>query len=323
MKILLTNSLKDGRMSHRLAGVVRAQERKSARAQEQKCKIKIKTDRIFSSNGRKSSYFKSKIFKSISLILMTASLSACGTITGLPSHGGGKRFAIEQELIASSARKAVKSMNLEALEGRKVALYISVIGDQGSGNFTGGRYSITNLIRCEYQNLPNSITEYSYPEYTTVAETNTDGLSGTTISNSVLNAPSKSKNRQEGKNFRGGIEISGGNSEYKNETLIQNPQDSVFLSRLIQTVLFLRGIEVVPNEAADAFLFVNVDVFGTIRNRTELHFFNRENLSAETKLEYFAIDRNSRILIKPEVNSFAARYKENYIFWTGPLSKNK
>ena len=262
---------------------------------------------------------------------MTASLSACGTITGQPSHGGGKRFAIEQELIASSARKAVKSMNLEALEGRKVgrvARRLFLVGSNliqylRAGNFTGGRYSITNLIRGEYQNLPHSITEYSYPEYTTVAETNTDGLSGTTVSNSVLNAPSKSKNRQEGKNFRGGMEISGGNSEYKNETLIQNPQDSVFLSRLIQTVLFLRGIEVAPNEAADAFLFVNIDVFGTIRNRTELHFFNRENLTAETKLEYFAIDRNSRILIKPDVNSFAARYKENYILWTGPLSKTK
>ncbi|MBP3194991.1 MAG: hypothetical protein J6M05_04940 [Cardiobacteriaceae bacterium] len=218
-------------------------------------------------------------------------------------------------------------MNLEALEGKKVALYISVIGDQGSGNFTGGRYSITNLIRGEYQNLPNSITEYSYPEYTTVAETNTDGLSGTTVSNIHSNrykvgSPVAARD-QEGKNIRAGVEISSGNSEYKNETLIQNPQDSVFLSRLIQTVLFLRGIEVVPNEAADAFLFVNVDVFGTIRNRTELHFFNSENLTAETKLEYFAIDRNSRILIKPEVNSFAARYKENYILWTGSLSKTK
>ena len=254
---------------------------------------------------------------------MTASLSACGTITGLPSHGGSRRATANPNKYSKYARKAVKSMNLEALEGRKVALYISVIGDQGSGNFTGGRYSITNLIRGEYQNLPNSITEYSYPEYQTIAETNTDGLSGTTVSNSVLNAPNKSKNHQEGQNFRAGVEISGGNSEYKNETLIQNPQDSVFLSRLIQTVLFLRGIEVAPNEAADAFLFVNVDVFGTIRNRTELHFFNRENLTAETKLEYFAIDRNSRILIKPEVNSFAARYKENYILWTGPLTKSK
>ena len=230
-------------------------------------------------------------------------------------------------------------MNLEALEDRKVgrvARRLFLVGSNliqylRAGNFTGGRYSITNLIREKYKNAftrfktgsPVAARDYSYPEYQTIAETNTDGLNGTTVSNSVLNAPNKSKNHQEGQNFRAGVEISGGNSEYKNETLIQNPQDSVFLSRLIQTVLFLRGIEVVPNEAADAFLFVNVDVFGTIRNRTELHFFNRENLSAETKLEYFAIDRNSRILIKPEVNSFAARYKENYILWTGPLSKTK
>ena len=253
---------------------------------------------------------------------MSTTISSCGTITGLPSHGGSRRATANPNKYSKYARKAVKSMNLEALEGRKVALYISVIGDQGSGNFTGGRYSITNLIRGEYQNLPNSITEYSYPEYTTVAETNTDGLSGTTISNSVLNAPIRSKNNKEGRNIRTGVEISGGNSEYKNETLIQNPQDSVFLSRLIQTVLFLRGIEVVPNEAADAFLFVNVGdldttVFGTIRNNSKLFFFWIRPRASR------AIDRNSRILIKPEVNSFAARYKENYILWTGSLTKSK
>ena len=45
--------------------------------------------------------------------------------------------------------------------------------------------------------------------------------------------------------------------------------------------------------------------------------------SAETKLEYFAIDKNGVILIKPEGKYFAARYKENYVLWTGPLSKNK
>ena len=210
-------------------------------------------------------------------------------------------------------------MDLSALEGRKVgrvARWLFLISSNlirylRAGNFTGGRYSITNLIREKYKNAftrfktgsPVAARDYSYPEYTTVAETNTDGLNGTTVSNIHSNrykvgSPVAARD-QEGKNIRAGVEISGGNSEYKNETLIQNPQDSVFLSRLIQTVLFLRGIEVVPNEAADAFLFVNVDVFGTIRNRTELHFFNRENLSAETKLEYFAIDRNSRILIKP------------------------
>ena len=112
---------------------------------------------------------------------MSISLTACGTITGLPSHGGGKRFAIEQELIASSARKAVKSMNLEALEGRKVgrvARRLFLVGSNlvrylRAGNFTGGRYSITNLIREKYKNAftrfktgsPVAARDYSYPEY--------------------------------------------------------------------------------------------------------------------------------------------------------------
>ncbi|MCL6045799.1 hypothetical protein M5Z51_09035, partial [Neisseria meningitidis] len=37
-------------------------------------------------------------------------LTACGTLTGIPAHGGGKRFAVEQELVAASSRAAVKEM---------------------------------------------------------------------------------------------------------------------------------------------------------------------------------------------------------------------
>ena len=44
-------------------------------------------------------------------------------------------------------------MDLSALAGRRVALYVSVIGDQGSGVLSGGRYSLDALIRGEYQNL--------------------------------------------------------------------------------------------------------------------------------------------------------------------------
>ena len=256
-------------------------------------------------------------------LVLVFCISGCGTITGIPSHGGGKRFAVEQELISASARAAVKNMDLSNLAGRKVALYVSVIGDQGSGVLSGGRYSIDSLIRGEYQNIPTSTTNYVYPEYETVATTDTSGLTGTTKSTSLLNAPILAKNKQEGANSRMGLGITGSGSEYKNETLIQNPQDSVFLSRLIQTVLFLRGIEVVPNEIADSYLFVNIDVFGTIRSRTELHLYNNEKLSAETKLEYFAVDKNHNILIKPQTASYRANYKENYVLWAGPLAKSK
>lgn len=47
-------------------------------------------------------------------------LSACGTLTGIPSHGGGKRFAVEQELVAASARAAVKDMDLQHYTDEKL-----------------------------------------------------------------------------------------------------------------------------------------------------------------------------------------------------------
>jgi len=47
---------------------------------------------------------------------------------------------------------------------------------------------------------------------------------------------------------------------------------------------FLRGIEIAAAENADAVLFVNVDVFGTIRSRTEMHPYNAETLRAQTIL---------------------------------------
>ena len=264
--------------------------------------------------------------KKLALVLSLAfTLTACGTMTGIPAHGGGKRFAVEQELISASSRAAVKNIDLSALHGKKVAVFVSMIGDQGSGVMTGGRYSIDALIRGEYQNLPKSITNYTYPTYDTSAKTDTDGLTGTTQSTSVLNAPSYSINRNEGQNTRAGFGINAnGLGDYKNETLIQNPQDGAFFSRLIQTVLFLKGIQIVPSEYADVDLFVNVDVFGTIRSRTEYHLYNAESLKSQTKIEYFAIDKNSRqVIVKPTVSAFESQYLEKYILWTGPFKTVK
>ncbi|ENV1485174.1 TPA: adhesin MafA, partial [Neisseria gonorrhoeae] len=138
-------------------------------------------------------------------------LSACGTLTGIPSHGGGKRFAVEQELVAASARAAVKDMDLQALHGRKVALYIATMGDQGSGSLTGGRYSIDALIRGEYINSPAVRTDYTYPRYETTAETTSGGLTGLTTSLSTLNAPALSRTQSDGSGSRSslGLNIGG------------------------------------------------------------------------------------------------------------------
>lgn len=255
----------------------------------------------------------------------TAVLTGCGTLTGLPSHGGGKRFAVEQEVVAASSRAAVKELDLSSLVNHKVAIYVSTMGDQGSGTMSGGRYSVDALIRGEYLNNPSSSTSYDYPTSKTVSSTSAGSLSSVTESNALLNAPSHSKTTSEGGMSRQALSIgTNGMGEYRNETLITNPRDVSFLSNLIQTMFYLRGIDVVSPEQADTDVFINVDVFGTIRSRTEMHVYNAESLKAVTKLEYFAIDRRSKqLVIKPTVRSFEAGYKEQYAFWMGPFKVKK
>ena len=261
----------------------------------------------------------------LALLSAFALLTACGTLTGIPSHGGGKRFAVEQELVAASARAAVKNMDLSALQGRKVAIHVSTMGDQGSGTMTGGRYSIDALLRGEYLSNPASQTQYEYPVYTSTANTVSGMLTSATTSKSVLNAPSSMRTKNSGAAGRRNIGLAiNGMGDYRNETLTANPRDAAFLDNLIQAVFFLRGIDVVPPAYADTDVFVSVDVFGTVRSRTELHLYNAETLSAQTKLEYFAVAREGRgLLIKPAVSAYEARYRENYILWTGPVKTTK
>ena len=126
------------------------------------------------------------------------------------------------------------------------------------------------------------------------------------------------------KNERGIGLTANGSGDYRNETLITNPRDVSFLTNLVQTIFYLRGIDVVSPEYADTDVFVTVDVFGTIRSRTELHIYNAETLKAQTKLEYFAVDRNSRkLLIKPTASAYETQYKEKYALWSGPYKTSK
>ncbi|HEZ1858890.1 TPA: adhesin [Neisseria meningitidis] len=242
------------------------------------------------------------------LLLIPLVLTACGTLTGIPAHGGGKRFAVEQELVAASSRAAVKEMDLSALKGRKAALYVSVMGDRGG-----------------YHNNPESATQYSYPAYDTTATTKSDALSSVTTSTSLLNAPAAALTRNSGRKGERSAGLSvNGMGDYRNETLLANPRDVSFLTNLIQTVFYLRGIEVVPPEYADTDVFVTVDVFGTVRSRTELHLYNAETLKAQTKLEYFAVDRDSRkLLIAPKTAAYESQYQEQYALWTGPYKVSK
>ncbi|EOB55881.1 hypothetical protein NM75643_0662, partial [Neisseria meningitidis 75643] len=49
----------------------------------------------------------------------------------------------------------------------------------------------------------------------------------------------------------------------------------------------------------------------TVRSRTELHLYNAETLKAQTKLEYFAVDRDSRKLLIAPKTAAVCRQRKN------------
>lgn len=253
------------------------------------------------------------------------SLSACGTITGIPSHGGGKRYAIEQELVSASTRASFKDIDISALKGKKVAVFVVSMGDQGAGNLFGGRYSITGALRGDYVVTPESVTHSNYPVLDTQSTTTTSsGATTTTTIQNALNAPERSDTRQQGFQTSSGLAIGGSTpSDYRNSEFLSN-DDFRFLQFLLRESLTLRGIEVVEASQADVNMLVAVDVFGTIRSREDYQLYNAESLIAKTALEVSAVDARTGSIVMKAVNTgFESEYKEKYLLWMGPIDTEK
>ena len=70
---------------------------------------------------------------------LVLALTGCGTLTGIPAHGGGKRFATEQRLVSASIRAALMDIDVRPLKGKRAALIFDLVADEGGGSFHGGR----------------------------------------------------------------------------------------------------------------------------------------------------------------------------------------
>lgn len=140
---------------------------------------------------------KIKNARTLAIGLVCATLvSGCGTLTGIPSHGGGKRFAIEQELVSGTARAAAKDFDVSAIVGKRAAIYLTAIGDIGTGNLLGGRLSLSALLRGEAINSPVVEEQADFSLLDTVATTTsgtTTRTGSTTLSgsNTVTNSTSQ------------------------------------------------------------------------------------------------------------------------------------
>jgi hypothetical protein len=276
-------------------------------------------------------------------------LSGCGALTGLPGHGGGKRFAIEQELVAASCRGALKQIDLSLLRGKKVNLFVNAIGDTGAGNLSGGRLSVVSQLRGDYVQTPATNENSVYPTYrqTTNSSSTTDGFTDSTSStgtltssnngsssstttswsetDSMLPSPTSKTTQQKG---GGGVAQAGveykGMGEYHNSETLFGSSDLQYLAALLNTYLFLKGVHVVPPSEAEIDIYVTVDVFGTVRSRVEWFIANNEILQARTSFEIMAINHaDGQLILRPQSVGAEAEYNEQYLLWCGPISARK
>lgn len=137
-----------------------------------------------------------KSFLAVCLIFpMVAVVAGCGTLTGIPSHGGGKRFAIEQELVSGTARAATKGFDVSGLVGKRVAVYMTSIGDVGTGNLFGGRLSLSSALLGEAVHSPVTQERAQFGVLDTVATTQNNANTQST-SASVSDSFSSSRNNE-------------------------------------------------------------------------------------------------------------------------------
>lgn len=297
------------------------------------------------------------------LICLLPFLGGCGALTGLPGHGGGKRFAVEQELVAAATRGAIKQLDVSSLRGKKVNLFVNAIGDTGAGNLVGGRYSVVSQLRGDYIQSPQTVETSVFPRFTSNtssttssstsgdSSTETDGESSTgtagsstpptvttsstasdtssdsttfsssqSTTDSLLPYPERKTTKQKGAGVVGqvGMEYKGLGAYHNSEEITSN--DLQYLTALLQTYLFLRGVYVVPPSEAEIDVYITVDVFGTVRSRIEWFIANNEILQAKTSMEILAVDHLTGQLVMPPQSAGAeSEYNEQFILWAGPI----
>ena len=270
------------------------------------------------------------------LAMVSLMLGGCGSLTGIPSHGGGKRFAVEQEMIAAATRATLKQLPLDELAGKRVNLFINTIGDKGAGNISGGRLNIVSQLRGDYIQSPKVVEKSHYPRYrtgtisTSSTRSKSDDIKTSsdtetkTLTSSTLGSPDEKITQKSGK----GYELQVG-AKYEGLGAFQNSKDIVaddlrYLTGLLETWLFLQGVIISAPSEAEVDVYVTVDVFGTVRTRVDWFIANNEILKAKTVIEMMAVDHQTgEIVMKPRSAGTEAEYNEQYLLWMGPISIKK
>jgi hypothetical protein len=225
-----------------------------------------------------------KINKILVGVITFGCLNGCGTFTPIPSHGGGKRFAVEQGLVAIVSRRAISDIPYDVIKNKKIMFDVSMVQDEGGGALNGGRSYASEIL-----NLNNINQKFT-------------GAS--------------SETRQYGVNAQRN------DSTYTKDYTF-NGSDAKQFSNLLMTSLIRQNVMLTPKEnegKADYYLEVIVDVLGTWRTRTDWLLSNNESLKAVISFEYVITPYNNEAKEQRRVGriSYEAEYLEKYAGWMGP-----
>jgi hypothetical protein len=215
-------------------------------------------------------------------------LSSCGTYTPIPSHGGGKRFAIEQLLVSAVSRKAISDIPFELIKNKKIMYDLSMVQDEGGGAINGGRTYASEILDINNNSQKTSGSDLQTRQIGLTAQRND-------------------------------------NNYAKDYTF--NGSDSKQFNNLLVSSLIRRNIMLSPKEnegKAEYYLEIIVDVLGTWRSRSDWLFTNNESLKAVISLEYVITPYSVKSTEARKVGriSYEAEYNEKYAAWMGPVSTN-
>ena len=233
--------------------------------------------------------------KIIFTFLLISLLQGCGSFTPMPSHGGGKRFAIEQQLVSAVSKRAISDLPIEDLRGLKGYVNISVIFDEGGGHVNGGRLSASEIAGVSVNRARSFI-------------------GGDAINSSTRNESAELS-----------INASKAQTNYAKDISF-NSSDGRHFTNLTSSFLLRNNILKDPNPetdgAADFIMEITVDTLGTVWKRTDWGIFNDDSLTAIISYEYMIIPLKDELKKISKVGSisYEAKYQNNYILWMGPTS---
>ena len=243
------------------------------------------------------------IATSILTSLLLCLFVGCGTIRGIPSHGGGKRFDEEQRVVAASIRHTVADMQLDALSGKRVRIVFNTMSHSGGGHMQWpGLQSLSFGANHTDENNDETRENYSGSAMSPWSPNNRDINDITRLS---LNG---NINYRIQENYRA----------YWAPT----SSDERYLQGVLGMYLSHHGV-IVDHQNPELQLHILVDVLGTNRSRSNYLLWSKDMLAASCELTYYAIDNNGQIVLAAQRCGASAQYTESSALLISGISKKR